>query len=221
MILSNVVGAERIRNLLRLTESLDESPALRRRSGAVFAARNLLSVPEFAQLASQGELADLAAALVGGRPIPVRGIFFDKNPGANWSVVWHQDTSIAVRERIEVPGFGPWSVKAGVTHVRPPAAILEAMVTLRLHLDDCDESNGPLEVIPGSHLQGLIPESEIAAHREQSSPVACTVGAGGVVAMKPLILHASSPATRPGHRRVIHVEYAADELPGGLRWWHG
>src|SRR5262245_7189469 len=82
--------------------------------------------------------------ILGPGAFVVRGLFFDKTPRANWKVSWHQDLTIAVRVRIEAPGFGPWSLKAGVVHVQPPAEILERMATVRLHLDDCSESNGPL-----------------------------------------------------------------------------
>jgi hypothetical protein len=216
-ILPGIVGNAQIAELLMATREYETRTAIRERAGAVYAARNLLDVPRVAALANS-TLLDLATSLIGGRPFPVRGIYFDKSPGANWGVVWHQDTSIAVQERLDVPGFGPWSVKADVHHVRPPAAVLEGMVTLRLHLDGCDESNGPLEVIPGSHRLGVIPEQEIATHRETVPKVQCHVPAGGVVAMKPLILHASAPAAKPSHRRVIHIEYASAPLPGGLSW---
>src|SRR5207248_2544553 len=126
--------------------------------------------------------------------------------------------SIAVRERKEAEGFGPWSVKAGVLHVQPPAAILEKMLTVRLHLDDCPEQNGPLRVIPGSHLLGRLREGAISALTTPAAPVVCTVARGGVLLMRPLLLHASSPSQQPGHRRVLHIEYAASPLPGGLQW---
>ena len=140
----------------------------------------------------------------------VRGILFDKTPEANWKVPWHQDLTIAVQERLEVPGYGPWTVKAGVAHVQPPVAVLERMVAVRLHLDDCGADNGPVRVLRGSHRQGRM----AAAPMDAGEEVVCTVGRGGVLLMRPLLWHASSPA----HRRVIHVEFAAAELAGGLRW---
>jgi ectoine hydroxylase-related dioxygenase (phytanoyl-CoA dioxygenase family) len=83
--------------------------------------------------------------------MPVRAIFFDKSSGSNWLVPWHQDLTIAVASKCEAPGFGPWSVKDGIPHVQPPDELLKQMIALRLHLDDCDASNGALRVIPGSH----------------------------------------------------------------------
>jgi ectoine hydroxylase-related dioxygenase (phytanoyl-CoA dioxygenase family) len=148
----------------------------------------------------------------------VRGILFDKTPAANWKVAWHQDRSIAVRERRDVAGFGPWSVKDGVVHVQPPAEVLACMLTLRLHLDDCDDTNGPLRVIPGSHRDGILTDAAIAAAVAAGPVVNCCMPAGGVLLMRPLLLHASSAATHPRHRRVLHVEFSPDDLPGGLAW---
>ena len=159
----------------------------------------------------------LARPILGDAAHPVRGILFDKTPGANWVVPWHQDLSIAVKKRFDVPGFGPWSQKAGVVHVQPPAEVLRGMLTVRLHLDDCGVDNGPLRVIPGSHREAMTPEQiEIAVNGR--AQVTCECLAGGAVVMRPMILHASSPARSPAHRRVVHIEYAAGDLPSGLQW---
>jgi ectoine hydroxylase-related dioxygenase (phytanoyl-CoA dioxygenase family) len=160
----------------------------------------------------------LARAVIGERAFVVRSLFFDKSPNANWKVAWHQDLSIAVSEKIETDGFGPWSVKDGVVHVQPPVEVLQRMVTLRVHLDDCGADNGPLRVLPGSHRHGRLSAEQIAEFRGRTKEVVCEVRSGGVVLMRPLILHASSPAAVPKHRRVVHLEFAAEGLPDGLRW---
>ncbi len=178
-------------------------------------------IPEVAALAASTTLLDLLLILMGKIPIPVRSIFFDKTPEANWLVPWHQDLSIAVTERLDLPGYGPWSTKEGVPHVQPPTKILETMVTVRLHLDDCDESNGALRVIPGSHRLGQLNAGQIAELRLQRKEVICSVRAGDAVLMRPLLLHASSQAVAPAHRRVIHLEYSACELANGLQWSEG
>jgi len=189
------------------------------RRGSVYALRNLLEdVPDVAELADAPAVRALVTPILGPACFPVRGILFDKTPEANWNVVWHQDLSIAVRERQEAEGFGPWSEKAGVVHVQPPARVLERMLTVRLHLDDCDETNGPLLVLPGSHRGGRLTAPEIQRQRTQTSSVACPVPSGGALLMRPLLLHASSASQSPRHRRVIHLEYAADSLPGSLQW---
>jgi ectoine hydroxylase-related dioxygenase (phytanoyl-CoA dioxygenase family) len=191
------------------------------RRGSVYALRNLLEdVPEVTALADAPEVRALVAPILGPDCFPVRGILFDKTPEANWNVVWHQDLSIAVRERRDVEGFGPWSEKAGVIHVQPWAWVLERMLTVRLHLDDCDETNGPLLVLPGSHRSGRLTAAEIQHRRTFTASVPCPVPVGGALLMRPLLLHASSASQSPRHRRVIHLEYAAEPLPHGLQWHH-
>ncbi|WP_338868624.1 phytanoyl-CoA dioxygenase family protein [Myxococcus stipitatus] len=92
------------------------------------------------------------------------------------------------------------------------------MLALRIHLDDCGEENGPVRVLPGTHLQGRLTEADIDDRKSRIAPVTCLARRGDVLAFHPLLLHASSPATRPGHRRVLHLEFAAATLPGGLEW---
>ncbi len=149
----------------------------------------------------------------------VRGIYLDKHKDANWKVAWHQDLTIAVKERKDVEGYGPWSMKAGIQHVQPPVRTLENMLAVRVHLDDADESNGALRVVPGSHLHGRLNAEEIQALRAKSEAVGCPMKRGDVMLLRPLLLHASSVATQPEHRRVLHFEYAAGELDEGLEWY--
>lgn len=197
--------------LSRLRDSLPRAP----RAGV----RNLLEVcPAAREVADGSEIRGLASALLGRGAFVTRAILFDKTPDANWAVPFHQDATIAVERRVDVNGFGPWSVKDGVPHVAPPAAVLDRMVTIRLHVDACDESNGPLVVLPGSHGGGLLDEPQIARWKATAVPVVCTADAGDAVVMRPLLLHSSPRSTGPGPRRVVHLEFAADPLPGGLRW---
>jgi len=170
-------------------------------------------------MANSGSIKSLAEAALAADPFPVRALLFDKAPVANWKVPWHQDTAIAVAERVEVAGFIGWSVKDGVPHVHPPTEILEQMVALRIHLDDCGPDNGPLRVLPGSHRHGKLDEAEIEHWRRTTTEVSCCVAQGDVLVMRPLLLHASSPAKLPSHRRVIHLEYACGALPDGMRWF--
>jgi len=192
------------------------------RGGEVYGGRDLLwRIGEVRRLAQSPELLEIAQAILGSGAFAVRGLFFDKTPMANWNLPWHQDLTIAVRARREVPGFGPWTRKAGIPHVNAPADLLARMVTIRLHLDDCGPENGPLRVLPGSHAAGRLDAGAVAAWRARAGVLAvdCLVPAGGVVVMRPLLLHASASGTKPGHRRVIHLEYAAIALPGGLEWY--
>jgi hypothetical protein len=163
-------------------------------------------------------LANVAYILMGGHPRAVRVLYFDKTPQMNWAVPWHQDRTIAVADRIEAPGFGPWSVKSGVHHVEPPETILRSIVSLRRQLDDCGADNGPLMVLRGSFRLGRVPVQQINPHVENGPTEVCCAKAGDIVAMRGLTIHASERATRPGHRRVLHVDFSAAELPAGLRW---
>ncbi len=186
------------------------------RDGATYGVRDLMRVvPEVARVSSA--VASLARAVVGPDAFVARALFFDKSARANWRVGWHQDVTIAVRERIEAPGFGPWSVKAGIHHVRPPPDVLHGMLTLRIHIDDNHESNGPLLVLPGTHARFLT-DAQTAEQIRDIPPAACLVRAGGVVAFRPLLLHSSRKSTCEDRRRVIHLEFASGPLPHGLIW---
>ena len=182
--------------------------------------RNLLRTNSLvSSFAKSPAITELLRQATGNEVFPVRAIFFDKNPDANWLVPWHQDLAIAVTQQIETPGFTGWSVKDGTLHVHPPEEILADMITLRLHLDDCDASNGALKVIAGSHCFGKISAGEITRHAAVEKQITCEVPKGGVLLMRPLLLHASSPAASPRHRRVLHLEYATQKLPNGLEWF--
>jgi ectoine hydroxylase-related dioxygenase (phytanoyl-CoA dioxygenase family) len=187
-----------------------------RRGGARF---TLSQSPALHSAATRSPLAAIARACLGARCFPVRALYFDKTTVANWKVTWHQDLTIAVERRKEAPGFGPWSEKNGIVHVQPPTHVLERMIAARLHLDDCGETNGPLRVIPGSHKAGRLSTRDVVAWRDRAPEVVCTARRGDVLLMRPLLLHASSPATTPEHRRVLHVEFASEALPGGLEWF--
>jgi ectoine hydroxylase-related dioxygenase (phytanoyl-CoA dioxygenase family) len=219
-IIEHVVGDSVLAELAEYFQTVTRSQTSHERNGSTFAMRNLLRDHQIVrQLADSTAIRALIDPVLGTNAIAVRGILFDKTPGANWKVPWHQDLSIAVTKRAEIAGYGPWSIKAGVPHVQPPVAVLEKMLTVRLHLDDCGVENGPLLVIPGSHAHGILSGGQVADFRQRNDPVACTTKRGGVVLMRPLLLHASHTATSPEHRRVIHLEYAAFNLPSPLGWF--
>ncbi|HEY9047021.1 MAG TPA: WYL domain-containing protein, partial [Ohtaekwangia sp.] len=143
-----------------------------------------------------------------------KAIYFDKTPDANWYVTWHQDISIHVKEKIETAGFTGWTKKSDTHGVCPPEEISKDTITIRIHLDDTDDTNGALKVILGSHNKKLSDE-EISLITQSSIPYTCEVAACGIHIMKPLLLHASSKATSQRHRRVIHLEFNTVELPNG------
>jgi len=181
-------------------------------------ARNLLDEPRIATLATSRGLRRFAGAVLGDACFAVRALFFDKTADANWKVVWHQDLTVAARERIDLPGYGPWTDKAGVPHVQPPVDVLEHMLAIRLHLDPCGEDNGPVRVLDGTHRLGRLTASEIDELRAKLPESVCLAAEGALLAFRPLLLHGSSPATHPVHRRVIHIEYAAQPLASPLAW---
>jgi ectoine hydroxylase-related dioxygenase (phytanoyl-CoA dioxygenase family) len=182
--------------------------------------RNLLETsPVVRKLAVAPAVRSIAAAVLGSNCFAVRAILFDKTPSANWKVIWHQDLTIAVRARADVPGFGPWSEKEGVVHVQPPAQLLQRMLAVRVHLDDCGAENGPVRVLPGSHVAGRLSSAQVDDWRARCAPVDCLAKRGAILAFRPLILHASSPASIPAHRRVLHLEFAVDALPEPLEWY--
>jgi ectoine hydroxylase-related dioxygenase (phytanoyl-CoA dioxygenase family) len=133
-------------------------------------------------------------------------------------VAVHQDLSIPVRERIDVAACSAWSEKEGVLFVQPPATVLDTIVAVRLHLDDSTPSNGPLRVVPGSHRRGRLTSAQVQTVREESGEIACPVPKGGVLVMRPLLLHASSKAQVSAPRRVLHFVFGPPVLSLGLSW---
>ena len=183
-------------------------------------ARNVLADPEARELSASKAMLALVEPFLGPGAFCVRGLLFDKQPGRNWAVFWHQDAMIPVASKPahDVPGFDAWSVKDGVTHVRPPAAVLESMLTLRLSLDGADRSQGGLMVLSGTHLGGILSETAIRNMCNEFGPESVNTERGEALLMRPLLLHASSRAQTPSRRRVIHLEFAAAPLPKPLEW---
>ena len=169
-------------------------------------------------LAIRGEVGAIAANVLGIRAKPVRAVLFDKTAHANWKLGWHQDRTIVVQHRVDVDGYGPWSIEAGLLHVAPPFELLEDMVTLRIHLDHATVDNAPLLIAPGSHRLGRISEADIGRAVQDCGTFACTAEAGDVWLYVTPILHASNAAASPTRRRVLQVDYSARALPGGLDW---
>ena len=216
----NVIDSERLNQILKELERVGVDEAVSQRAGTAFGIRNLLNImPAARELANSVSLRSLIEPVLGPQAKVVRGICFDKHKDANWKVIWHQDLTIAVRRKTDAEGYGPWSVKAGIAHVQPPVSVLERMLAIRLHLDDTDESNGALRVIPGSHRRGRLDAENIQSLTSDRTFTTCPVSKGGVMLMRPLLLHSSSPALIPRHRRVLHFEYSSTGLPGGVEWY--
>jgi hypothetical protein len=180
--------------------------------------RGLLALPLVRELATSDTILNLVRPHLPSEPTPVRAIYFDKSPDANWLVPWHQDLTIALSKESHVPGFVPWSVKDGIPHVQPPVECLEQMLAVRLHFDDTDANNGALKVLPGTHSMGRLSAERIQELRGECEDFLCRVSAGDALVMRPLLLHASSRSTSDRHRRVMHIEYAGFALPSELDW---
>lgn len=147
----------------------------------------------------------------------VRSIYFNKPPQANWIVNWHQDLTINLQQKKTLPGFKNWRVLPERVVVQPPLPLLKNMFTLRIHLDDCTVHNGALRVIPFSHQEGVIDVRHGLGSR-LADEVICEIPKGGALLMKPLLLHSSRRSENRANRRVIHIEFSADQLPTGLAW---
>jgi ectoine hydroxylase-related dioxygenase (phytanoyl-CoA dioxygenase family) len=187
-----------------IASALDAADLDRRRAGA----RHLLSHPVVRRVAEDDRVLGIARECLGVEAIPFRATLFDKSARANWLIAWHQDTALPLREQRDVPGWGPWSIKSGVVYAHAPASALSRVIALRLQLDDSHADNGPLRVLPGTHARGLLSDDDAARLSGEIAPMECLVPAGGVIAMRPLLLHSSSKARTEDPRRVLHIEYA-------------
>lgn len=198
----------------RALEQVVQLSPRRSRAGA----RHLLGLDPVSKLARCPQLIELVAAVLGPACFPFRATLFEKTAKANWLVVWHQDTALPLRDQRERHGWGPWSVKDGITYAHAPAATLSQVLALRIHFDDSTSENGPLRVLPGTHNQGVLSDAQIHELTTHISPIDCVVAKGGVIAMRPLVVHASSKLQIDMPRRVLHIEYAAsDAIASPLR----
>jgi ectoine hydroxylase-related dioxygenase (phytanoyl-CoA dioxygenase family) len=197
-----------------LSSALEALPQKNSRAGA----RHLMSARVVRAIAEDKRMIGVASDQLSQPAVPFRATLFEKTPGANWLVAWHQDRALPLSDRIETRGWGPWSVKSGVHYAHAPAEALEKVVALRLSLDDSGRDNGPLRVLPGTESLGVLTDQQIATLAQEIAPIDCCVDAGGLIVMRPLVVHASSKAESNRPRRVLHVEYAESlDLSRGLR----
>ena len=176
--------------------------------------RHAMRLPAVAAVARDARLLEIARETLGGEAFPFRATLFDKSPAANWLVVWHQDTALPLQARREAPGWGPWSVKDGVIYAHAPESALSQVLALRIHLDDSTAENGPLRILPRTHTLGVLTDEALHILSTQVAAVDCVAPQGGVLAMRPLIAHASSKSQVENPRRVLHIEYAASAVIG-------
>jgi ectoine hydroxylase-related dioxygenase (phytanoyl-CoA dioxygenase family) len=216
-VIENVFSDSEIEAIASTIEQADTSKATFRKSADLFAIRQFLkAVPQTLPLIFVEKLNCIISGIFGNGYFVVKSIYFDKPAESNWFVAYHQDLTISVDKKEDVEGFGPWSVKQDQYAVQPPLHILENNFTIRIHLDDTDENNGALRVIPKSHVKGIYRPETIDWSKERE--VTCKVSRGGVMLMRPLLLHASSRTTNNKKRRVIHIEFSNQSLPETLQW---
>ena len=219
-VVPDVVAPEVVAGVDRLARCQGTEPGDPRAGGRTYAMRDLLrEVPETRRLADSAPLRTLVQDVLGPGSFVVRGLLFDKTPEANWPVPWHQDLTIAVKARSDAPGYGPWTVKGGVPHVRPPIAVLERCSRSGSTSTTATRRRAAPRRAGLAHARAARRRGNRAAGSTRVAPVTCLVPRGGVLLMRPLILHASSPAADPRHRRVVHLEYAAGRLPGNVEWF--
>jgi ectoine hydroxylase-related dioxygenase (phytanoyl-CoA dioxygenase family) len=206
-IVPSVFGSEEIQ---KLATDLQSSDLPRSRAGI----RHLLRHSAVSQVANDPRLLGIAQAVLGDKALPFKATLFDKSPDSNWLIVWHQDTALPLQEKQETAGWGPWSVKEGITYAHAPAEALNKVLASRLHLDDSTNENGPLRILPGTHASGVLTDEEVEREVAKRAAIDCTVARGGVVAMRPLTIHASSKSHSAPSRRVLHVEYSSQMAIG-------
>lgn len=216
-IINDIYSAEDVDSMVRVIENADSSNDTFRKSKEVFAIRQFFSeIPETIPLVFNDRVKEIVAVLFGKNYFVVKSIYFDKPETSNWYVPYHQDLTISVDKKLDLENFGPWTVKQKQFAVQPPLPILENIFTLRIHLDNTDAENGALKVLTGSHLQGIYRPEMI--DRSLRNEAVCSVSKGGIMLMKPLLLHSSGRTTNYKRRRVIHIEFSDMELPGELEW---
>lgn len=182
-------------------------------------ARSFAVSPLIRELMAQSGCFGIAAARL-DRPFarPVRILAFDKTPASNWSLGWHQDRVIAVKDRADIEGFGVWTIKGAIPHVEASVEVLDEMFSLRLQLDDCNAENGALKVLPGSARRGKLTDTKVRTLAAAQQQVTCEAESGDILAMRALTVHASEPSRKPSHRRVLHIDYCSTKLPEPLSW---
>lgn len=216
-IIENVFTLAQLDSLFSVIETADSGRPTFRKTNDLFAIRQFLKeIPAAAGHIFNNKLNNLIAQLFGREYFAVKSIYFDKPEGSNWFVAYHQDLTISVDKKADLAGYGPWTVKQDQFAVQPPLNILEDNFTIRIHLDDTDEGNGALKIIPGSHRKGICRPETIDWKKE--AEVICNVSKGGIMIMKPLLLHASGRSTSGNKRRVVHIEFSRSNLPEGLNW---
>lgn len=215
-IIENIYSIDEVNQILTLIDSVNSNNPTFRRAVDIFAIRQFFrEIPDIKDLIFNENLKAIISQF-GDNYFVVKSIYFDKPETSNWFVSYHQDLTISVDQKVEIENFSSWTTKHNQFAVQPPLNILENIFTIRIHLDDTNENNGALKVISHSHKKGIYRPETINWKIEKEA--ICNVYKGGIMIMKPLLLHSSSRTTNNKRRRVIHIEFSNIELPNMINW---
>lgn len=216
-VIDDIYNGDEIAELISTIDKADQSNPTFRKTADLFAIRQFLKeIPQVKQVIFNEKLKQLIESIFGVGYFIVKSIYFDKPEQSNWFVAWHQDLTISVDQKIDLPGYTSWTSKQNQFAVQPPIEILKDNFTIRIHLDDTDADNGALKVLSGSHLKDIYRPENIDWSVE--SETICDVKRGGAMIMRPLLMHASDRTVNDQKRRVIHIEFSRAELPGEIEW---
>lgn len=216
-IVNHIYSNNEINTIIETINKADISKDSSNKTTELFAIRQFLKeVPDTIKLIFNEKLKKIIREIIGDDYFVVKSIYFDKPTKSNWYVSYHQDLTISVNQKHEIEGYKLWTNKQNQFAVQPPINVLENIVTLRIHLDDTDENNGALNVIPKSHCKKVYRPENIDWTKEIE--VTAVVQQGGIMFMKPLILHSSKRTTNEKNRRVIHIEMSNQSLANPLDW---
>ncbi|MGZ3754234.1 MAG: phytanoyl-CoA dioxygenase family protein [Mucilaginibacter sp.] len=216
-VIDDFFSEDEVKNIILTIDQAHKSGDVFRQTNDLFAIRQCLkTIPALGKLILTDKFLSAVRDIFGDGYFVVKSIYFDKPEQSNWFVSWHQDLTISVDKKENLPDFGPWTVKQDQYAVQPPVNILKDNFTVRIHLDTTDEFNGALKVVAGSHLAGITRKENM--DRRNAAETICKVKAGGIMIMRPLLFHASNRTTNGKRRRVLHIEFSRAELPTPLNW---
>ncbi len=166
-VMENIYSEEEIQNILTIIDQTDSSNETFRKTNDLFAIRQFLrEIPTVIDLIFTENLKSVMKEIIGEDFFVVKSIYFDKPETSNWYVPYHQDLTISVDKKMEIKNFELWTTKQNQFAVQPPIEFLENITTIRIHLDDTDENNGALRVVPKSHLKKIYRPETIDWNKE-------------------------------------------------------
>ncbi|MBT1698061.1 phytanoyl-CoA dioxygenase family protein [Fulvivirgaceae bacterium PWU4] len=170
-------------------------------------------------MAFEPRILNLVKSVIGGAAIPVTAFFLNKTQDNNWTLPWHQDIKVAVDSFAEAEGYSGWTNESGILHVIPPPRFLDKMLSVRFNLDDSDDENGGLQVLPGTHQEGLLSNEDLDHKVKTIAPLLCVSPAGSITLLKALTVHRSEASRTLRNRRILQIEYCGERLHDSLKFY--